>query len=96
MLGGGIINEDQIRAIVKQVIQEELKDITKTLNRIYEDREILNDLKTRVGTLEDVNKDQTDRIRKLEKNLSADVSDIQTKVEGKVEEIKVILQEGGE
>jgi len=75
------MNEDQIRAIVKQVIQDELRDLIKTINRLYEDRELYVDVKKRVGTLEDVTRDIVERLRTLGKDFRADIKDVKVGID---------------
>lgn len=73
--------EDQkLRILIKEVVQEELKDLTKTLNRIYEDREDIGAIKTRVGTLEDLFNKVIAEIKKMRKDVTADVKDVHIEV----------------
>lgn len=74
------MNTEELRATIRQVIQEELKDLNKKVDRIYEDREDIINTKNRVGTLEDTNRDILDRLKKLEKNVLADIKDVHAEV----------------
>lgn len=81
---------EEIKAIVKEVVKEELKDLVKTINRIYEDREILLDLKVRVGTLEDISKTHAGELKKAKKDIKEDIADVN---EG-IAEVQETLKEG--
>jgi hypothetical protein len=77
----------------KKLVRSELSDITKTINRIYEDRDILLDIKTKVDSLELVAKDLKDRVFKLERNVRGDMADQHQKFEDAVSEVKDTMEE---
>jgi len=59
----------------------------KTVNLIYKDRDLLEQISIRLGTAEDEIKQLRDRISSLEKNTKADIKEMHQKVEDKVETI---------
>lgn len=86
------MDESKIKALIKEVVQEELKDLVKTVNRIYEDREDIGAIKTRVGTLEDLAKILSEDLKKIRKDVVADIKDahedireVREAIEGKEE-----------
>ncbi len=84
------MTNEEVKAIVKEVVKEELKDLVKTINRIYEDREILLDLKVRVGTLEDISKSHVGELKKAKKDLAEDIADVQVGIS----EVQETMKEG--
>lgn len=68
-------NEDQLKQILRRQ-----DNIEKTLNLIYKDRDILEDISIRLGAVEDKVRYQSDRIASLEKNTKADIADVQDTV----------------
>ena len=68
--------EEQLNAVIRR-----LESVEKTLNLIYKDRDILEETHVRVGTLQDEIKLLQERVAKLEKRLSADVSEMSDKID---------------
>lgn len=86
---------------LKKTFREELKDLTKTVNRLYEDRELLLKLVEKVDNIEYNMNEFKDRVWKLERNLRADLADHKEElektaisVEGAISEVKEAIGGG--
>lgn len=81
------------------IVMDELKKLTrrtdsieKTVNLTHKDRDILENISIRMGTLADEVKHLADRVVRLEKNTTADSKDVLAEVQ----EIKDLVEKGGE
>ena len=75
----------------KQMLRRQ-DSIEKTLNLIFKDREILEDVLVRLGTLEDKVKLLTDRHQSMEKNTKADLKDVIENVENIKDEVQKVAE----
>ena len=79
----------------KKVLRE-LKDIKTELVLIREEREILEDIITKVGVVDDKIVWHRQHIDNITKDLKADVKEGQISLENKVEEVKKEVKEGNQ
>ena len=68
-------------------LSRRIEDIAKTQDLLFKDREILEDILTRLTSLENAMDTQRSTQTENAKNIKADISDVKDAVEAKVDEV---------
>lgn len=80
------MGEDQHKQIIRR-----LESLEKNLEIVLKDRDMLEDIILRVDNLNNAILMNREKQHEVQKNISADIKDVQNAVEDKVSEVKTIM-----
>lgn len=80
------MGEDQHKQIIRR-----LESLEKNLEIVLKDRDMLEDIILRVDNLNNAILMNREKQHEVQKNISADIKDVQTAVEDKVQEVKTVM-----
>ena len=80
------MGEDQHKQIIRR-----LESLEKNLEIVLKDRDMLEDIILRVDNLNNAILMNREKQHEVQKNISADIKDVQVAVEDKVSEVKTIM-----